>query len=1030
MTDAQLNKALRSIRRLCSCLLLLTASQSALAFNFIVNDTTDAVDNLPGDGICETLPANGVCTLRAAIQESNAWPGTDSIHLPAGIYLLSLSGIDNTAVAGDLDITEALSLRGVSQAASIIDGNGIDRVIDIRNVDVQIENLTIRNGLASGVEGGGIRSLLGALTIRNSTLDSNETTGFGFGGGGLYNTGSLVVDNVTITNNRSSRGGGLLHFSNDMIVTNSRINNNVVDIGAGSGGGVFIQSTGNNAISNTTIDGNIAELGGGGGIYSVNGLTLTNSTVSNNNALLVGGGGIYDIGLGPLTIINSTLSGNIATGNGGGIQLRQSSATVINSTIYNNQVLGTHDDAEETYNGHGGGIYITSGNSITLTNTIISDNTASVLVPAGGNCYSQSEAGIFEPIQTVSLNTISSDSTCELNGTGDQANTNPSLTPTLAPNGGATLSHSVLSSSTAVDLGTNSGCPATDQRGFPRPVNGGSSLTCDIGAFEYSPAPSVADLGVVLEATMNPAINGSALTYNLTVTNYGPDTANNVVLTDLLGAGISYTSDNATCNTGAAPTINCSLGVITAGSSQAVAITVTANSIGSVSNTATVSATESDPNSTNDSATITTSISGSSDLSVSIIGSVNPAVANLAMSYTVTLSNNGPDTASHAVAAIQFDTDVLLGATIPSAGTCNTVSDSGLLTCDLGSLNNGASANVTITAVPQTFGAITHVAYASFSGADPIIANNTASVTTNIDANASLSITTIDAPDPAFQNADIFYSFTVANSGPSTANNTQLVVTFPTGLSLSPAAGASPANCSGAATVTCNLGSISGGLNKTVTLVAIAATAGSYSVTSSATSNETGAAADIESTLVNPPPPTTPSPPDADLLITMVDIADPVVVGNSLTYNITATNNNGPNVAQNVVVTVTLPPSTIFNSASTSCVHNSGVVTCNFGALSVDDSATASITVTTTTVGTISALATVSDSVGNDSQLSNNSVSQATQVNPSGTGATTATSGLNSGGGGNLALTELGILLFTTVLLFNRRGNKDGRIVK
>src|SRR6267142_2371732 len=52
------------------------------AATFTVNSTADAVEWNPGDGICETAAGNGVCTLRAAIQETNALPGADIINLP------------------------------------------------------------------------------------------------------------------------------------------------------------------------------------------------------------------------------------------------------------------------------------------------------------------------------------------------------------------------------------------------------------------------------------------------------------------------------------------------------------------------------------------------------------------------------------------------------------------------------------------------------------------------------------------------------------------------------------------------------------------------------------------------------------------------------------------------------------------------------------------------------------------------------------------------------------------------------------
>src|SRR5262245_23722763 len=46
---------------------------------FTVNSTANDADAVPGDGVCETVPLPGTCTLRAAIQEANVTPGTDTI---------------------------------------------------------------------------------------------------------------------------------------------------------------------------------------------------------------------------------------------------------------------------------------------------------------------------------------------------------------------------------------------------------------------------------------------------------------------------------------------------------------------------------------------------------------------------------------------------------------------------------------------------------------------------------------------------------------------------------------------------------------------------------------------------------------------------------------------------------------------------------------------------------------------------------------------------------------------------------------
>jgi len=66
----------------------LIASPCISAATFTVNDTTDSVDALPGDGLC--ADSNGSCTLRAAVQETNALPGADTIILGSGTYLLTM----------------------------------------------------------------------------------------------------------------------------------------------------------------------------------------------------------------------------------------------------------------------------------------------------------------------------------------------------------------------------------------------------------------------------------------------------------------------------------------------------------------------------------------------------------------------------------------------------------------------------------------------------------------------------------------------------------------------------------------------------------------------------------------------------------------------------------------------------------------------------------------------------------------------------------------------------------------------------
>ncbi|MDQ6972576.1 MAG: carboxypeptidase regulatory-like domain-containing protein, partial [Mariprofundaceae bacterium] len=97
---------------------------------FLVNTTTDGVDANIGDGAC--ADANSSCSLRAAVQETNALTGADSIGLAAGIYTLTLTGPgENLSASGDLDIRDGLSIIGSGAGSTTINGNATDRVLHI-----------------------------------------------------------------------------------------------------------------------------------------------------------------------------------------------------------------------------------------------------------------------------------------------------------------------------------------------------------------------------------------------------------------------------------------------------------------------------------------------------------------------------------------------------------------------------------------------------------------------------------------------------------------------------------------------------------------------------------------------------------------------------------------------------------------------------------------------------------------------------------------------------------------------------------
>jgi uncharacterized repeat protein (TIGR01451 family) len=122
---------------------------------------------------------------------------------------------------------------------------------------------------------------------------------------------------------------------------------------------------------------------------------------------------------------------------------------------------------------------------------------------------------------------------------------------------------------------------------------------------------------------------------------------------------------------------------------------------------------------------------------------------------------------------------------------------------------------------------------------------------------------------------------------------------------------------------------------------------------------------------------------NSDLSITSTDSPDPVLSGDTLTYNLTV-QNNGPDDAAGATVTDTLPDGATFVSATPStgaCSEASGIVSCPLGPIASGASSTIAVKVTPTNPGSITNNATVVGDDLNDPTNSNNSTSESTLVN-------------------------------------------------
>src|SRR5262249_33422363 len=141
----------------------------------------------------DVVDANdGQLSLREAVLAANDNPGPDTIVLPAGTYKVRVAVEEVaptlvTAPAGTFTVTHSTLFQGAGANDTVIDGQHFRRVFDVlggaapRPIEATFQGLTIRNGRADVMGGGGIHAANADLVLRDSVVTGNQS--FGNGGG-------------------------------------------------------------------------------------------------------------------------------------------------------------------------------------------------------------------------------------------------------------------------------------------------------------------------------------------------------------------------------------------------------------------------------------------------------------------------------------------------------------------------------------------------------------------------------------------------------------------------------------------------------------------------------------------------------------------------------------------------------------------------------------------------------------------------------------------------------------------------------
>jgi uncharacterized repeat protein (TIGR01451 family) len=317
------------------------------------------------------------------------------------------------------------------------------------------------------------------------------------------------------------------------------------------------------------------------------------------------------------------------------------------------------------------------------------------------------------------------------------------------------------------------------------PTNDSASVDIQVG---------FVDLAITKIVDKPAPIETDTIEYTLTVTNNGPNDASNITVTDNLPIGVTYVSDDGAPGTysGGVWTI----GNLNSGSSAVLKITATVDS-GTAGQTiintadiniAAVPEPDSEPANDSDSATI--QIDGADLMLTKTVtanltdpGNLFTPNENDEIVYLLTITNNGPNTATGVIVTDIPPAGVAYEGKNPSAGTTyDTTGGNPSWEWDIGTLNVATSATLEITVSVDggTAGqTITNVGFITASDQlDYDELNNVASVDIAVNGTDLAVTKTVDDSTPDI-NDTVTYTITVANNGLIPATNLEITDLLP-----------------------------------------------------------------------------------------------------------------------------------------------------------------------------------------------------------------------------------------------------------
>ena len=675
--------------------------------------------------------------------------------------------------------------------------------------------IPLGGAIQMGIDGSSPTGYVYDCIFKNNYVQPKSTGAHG--GAGCVRDG-IEYKNCIFINNSAAQGGALTFHASGLIDNCTFINNSATYYGGALSTGFKYEEM-ELFVKNCIFEGNSAPIGGAVQLIGKD-ISIDDSIFEDNVASQYGGA--INLNAQTVTISDSEFNDNLANINGGAVYINGEKTLIQDSSFISNDAI---PDVEKLDDGLGGAIFINSTQATVKNNdfyyntarngsAIYYDKYGSKLTLSNNTLY-QNQAWVYAlPIYAHDIYYGEVEHLKSIIHGGNNIAKYGDLAVSNAIYNAAGISNIEIDGETPVLGATTSGHLYQDDREYNMEIL--LTVTYEDGSVIYNNTLNSNTFGEVneylenlkvgtyyvsakhFEDTYYKAISNTTsfivtkqvdnkikksvspqeinyddvVVWTLNITNNGPSNATGVVVRDVLPEGLEYLEDDSGLYDPVTGTLN--IGFLAVGEVIVVNIKTLVKKTGVIVNKANVTAKEYDYNLTNNFDESNVNVNPACDLAV--VKTVNASVVNIGdvIKWTLTVTNNGPDTATGVVAR-----DVIPKGLIVISSTGKYDKNTG--EWDIGTLNKGSTVKLDIVCKVNVTGLIENEVYVSGNQYDYDETNNYDNEIIRVNPASDLAIVKVVNASVVNYGDVVRWTLTVSNLGPDDATGVVVYDRLPEG---------------------------------------------------------------------------------------------------------------------------------------------------------------------------------------------------------------------------------------------------------